>query len=248
MNASSTSGSRGGVSDFGHGQTPKWGANGAYLGPALRGARGEWVRVRVRNDLPEDSGLHWHGMHLPAEMDGGPHQPIAAGRTWEPHWEIDQTAATLCYHPHAHGDTSRHVDRGVAGMFILDDPAEGRLALPRIYGVDDIPLILQDKKFNDDGTLDEDPAMFQSAGQTGDTVVVNGTVRPYLDVTTEVLRLRVVNASNTRPYTLELDDGGSFDMIASDCGLLDAPISLTSLQLSVGERAEIVLTLNAGEQ
>jgi FtsP/CotA-like multicopper oxidase with cupredoxin domain len=236
-----------GTTDFGHGATPTWGVNGAYLGPTLRAERGEQVRIRVRNDLPEDSSLHWHGMHLPAEMDGGPHQPIPAGGTWEPHWRVDQTAATLWYHPHLHGDTARHVYRGVAGMFLLDDPAERQLRLPRTYGVDDIPLILQDKKFHDDGTLDEDPAMFQSAGLTGDTIVVNGTVDPYLDVTTELVRLRVINASNTRPYTLELDDGSGFDMIASDGGLLKSPESLSSLQLSVGERAEIIVALNPGE-
>ena len=68
--------------------------------------------------------LHWHGMHLPAAMDGGPHQPIAPGATWSPTWRIDQPAATLWYHPHPHGETAEHVYRGLAGMFILDDPDE----------------------------------------------------------------------------------------------------------------------------
>lgn len=237
-----------GVTDFGHGRTPTWGINGPYLGPTLRAERGEQVRVRVRNDLPEETSLHWHGMHLPAEMDGGPHQPIAAGGTWEPGWRIDQAAATLWYHPHPHGETARHVYRGLAGMFLLDDPVEARLALPDTYGVDDIPLILQDKKFHQDGSLDEEPALIQSAGLTGDTIVVNGTVGPYLDVSTELVRLRVLNASNARPYTLELDDGSGFHVIASDGGLLGAPVRLTSLQLSVGERAELVVALQAGER
>ncbi|QZY28993.1 multicopper oxidase family protein [Nocardioides coralli] len=237
-----------GTSDFGRGSTPTWGVNGDYLGPTLRAHRGERVRVRVHNDLPEDSSLHWHGMHLPAQMDGGPHQPVRTGATWEPHWRIDQPAATLWYHPHPHGATARHVYRGVAGMFILDDPESLRLGLPQEYGVDDVPVILQDKQLDDDGSLDEDPSVFQSAGLTGDTVVVNGTVGPYLDVTTELVRLRVVNASNARPYALALDDGSSFEMVAGDGGLLEAPVTLTRLQLSVGERAEIVVALEPGER
>ncbi|RNL63351.1 copper oxidase [Nocardioides marmoriginsengisoli] len=237
-----------GVADFGRGRTPTWGVNGDYLGPTLRAERGERVRIRVRNDLGEDTSLHWHGMHLPAAMDGGPHQPVGAGATWTPHWRIDQTAATLWYHPHLHGKTAAHVYRGLAGLFVLDDAKERSLPLPRSYGVDDIPVILQDKKLHDDGSLDEDAGLFRSAGLTGDTVVVNGTVGPYLDVSTEAVRLRVVNASNTRPYSLRFDDGSSFAMIASDGGLLDAPIFLTRLQLSVGERAEIVVALDPGER
>ncbi len=90
-------------------------------------------------------------------------------------------------------------------------------------------MILQDKKFHADGTLDEEPTMFQPAGPTGDTIAVNGTVGPYLEVTTELVRLRLLNASTTRPYNVELDDGSPCHVIASDGGLLDAPIPLTSL-------------------
>ena len=76
-----------------------------YLGPTLRAARGEAVRVIVENRLSEITTVHWHGMHLPARDDGGPHQPVAAGAQWQPGWSIDQPAATLWYHPHPHGQT-----------------------------------------------------------------------------------------------------------------------------------------------
>ena len=72
-----------------------WGVNGPQLGPTLRAARGDDVRMRVHNALPERTTLHWHGMHLPAHSDGGPHQMIEPGRTWTPSWEIEQPAATL---------------------------------------------------------------------------------------------------------------------------------------------------------
>lgn len=237
-----------GVSDFGRGETPTWGINGDYLGPTLRATRGEKVRIRVDNALPETTSLHWHGMHLPAEMDGGPHQPLAPGQTWEPHWRIDQTAATLWYHPHLHGDTARHVNKGLAGLFLIDDAVEQGLDLPRTYGIDDVPVIVQDKLLHDDGTLDEENGMFQSAGLTGDTTLVNGTVGPFLEVTTELVRLRMLNASNTRPYTFAFDDQRPFQMIASDGGLLEAPVRVSSLQLSVGERAEIIVGFKAGER
>ncbi|MGB7448412.1 MAG: multicopper oxidase domain-containing protein [Ornithinimicrobium sp.] len=237
-----------GTSNFGRGDTPTWGINGDYLAPTLRATRGEQVRMRVRNDLPETTSMHWHGMHLPAEMDGGPHQPIAPGQTWKPSWTIDQSAATLWYHPHPHGATAAHIYRGIAGMFILDDPAEQALDLPAEYGVDDIPLIVQDKKFHNDGTLDEDQFMFQSAGVTGDTVLVNGTVDPYLNVSTEHVRLRLLNASNTRPYNFAFADNRDFAMIASDGGLLSEPVLMNHIQLSVAERAEIVVRMEPGER
>lgn len=134
--------------------TETWGANGSYLGPTLRATRGDRVRINVRNGLPEDTTLHWHGMHLPAAADGNPHQLIEPGDTWSPSWRIDQPAATLWYHPHPHGRTADHVYRGVAGLFLLDDP-DGPDGLPAEYGVDDIPVILQDKRIRDDGSLDD---------------------------------------------------------------------------------------------
>jgi FtsP/CotA-like multicopper oxidase with cupredoxin domain len=227
-------------------ESATWGVNGSYLGPTLRARRGEEVLVEVTNDLDEESTLHWHGMHLPAEMDGGPHQMIAAGATWSPTWRIDQPAATLWYHPHPHGETAEQVYKGVAGMFILDDRKEKSLPLPRKYGVDDIPVIVQDKEF-DGVELDTTPGLFESNGILGDTVLVNGTAAPYLDVTTERVRLRLLNASNARVYNFHFSDDRAYDIIAGDGGLLPAPVRLDHLLLSPGERAEIVVELEPGE-
>lgn len=92
-----------------------WGANGAYLEPTLRAERGDRVELRVRNELPQATTIHWHGMHLPAQADGGPHQLIPPGTTWAPTWTVVQPAATLWYHPHPHGQTADHVYRGSPG-------------------------------------------------------------------------------------------------------------------------------------
>lgn len=226
--------------------TETWGANGTYLGPTLRASRGEEVMVNVDNGLPETTTLHWHGMHLPAAADGGPHQPIEPGATWSPTWTIDQPSATLWYHPHQMGETAQHVYRGVAGLFILDDDTEA-LPLPKEYGVDDIPLIVQDKSFRADGSLDTSPGPISPTGMLGEDIIVNGTYGPYFEVTDGRARFRLLNASNARVYNFGFSDDRAFDLIATDGGLLEAPQRVNRIQLSPGERAEIVAEFRPGE-
>jgi FtsP/CotA-like multicopper oxidase with cupredoxin domain len=148
-----------------------WGINGTHLGPTLRARRGDRVAMTVTNTLDEASTLHWHGMRLPAAMDGGPHQMVEPGATWTPEWTVDQPAATTWYHPHSHGQTALHVYRGLAGLLLLDDTHDA--GLPHTYGVDDIPLIVQDRKFRSDGELDED--FGGTFGPLADDVLINGT-------------------------------------------------------------------------
>jgi len=228
--------------------TRTWGFNGDHLGPTLRARRGETVRVNVRNSLPETSSVHWHGMHLPAVMDGGPHQSVDPIDTWTPEWTIDQPAATLWYHPHPHGATARHVYRGLSGLFILDDDEGDNLDLPGEYGVDDIPLIVQDRRFDGDNQLDEDPGMLSSVGVLGDEVLVNGTHGPYLDVTTGRVRLRLLNGSGARVFNFGFADDRPFVVIGSDGGLLPEPHSLRRMQLSPGERVELLVDFIPGEK
>jgi len=236
-----------GTHDFGSGHTaPTWGFNGAHLGPTLRASRGEQFVVNVRNTLQEDTSVHWHGMHLPAAMDGGPHQPVRAGGHWAPTWKIDQPAATLWYHPHPHGRTSDHVYRGLAGLFIVDDPGAAP-DLPHHYGVDDVPVIVQAKDFDDDG-LDDGGSLFSDLGVLGHDIVVNGTYAPYLNVTTSLLRLRVLNASNARVYHFRFSDNRLFSLIGTDGGLLERPVDVDRVPLAGGERAEIVVAMRPGER
>ncbi|MDQ0937262.1 multicopper oxidase family protein [Streptomyces turgidiscabies] len=229
-------------------ETPTWGINGAYLGPTLRARRGQKVAVSLTNRLPEATTLHWHGMHLPPEMDGGPHQMVQPGADWNPEWEISQPAATLWYHPHPHESTADHVSRGVAGLFILEDDEADRSGLPNSYGVDDIPLILQDRQFNDDGSIDLRGASFMeslagvgSPGVLGDTILVNGTYDPHVQISTTLVRFRLMNASGARTYNLGFTDSREFHLVAQDNGLLERPLPLRRLQLTPGERAEIVV-------
>lgn len=224
-------------------RTATWGFNGSILGPTLRARRGESVAVQVENALTEATTVHWHGMHVPAQCDGGPHQTVPAGGQWQPRWEVRQPAATLWYHPHPHGETEKHVYRGLAGMFILDDDVP--TGLPQEYGVDDIPLIIQDRRFTAAGALDEsDPT---DIGLLGDTIVTNGMAGAHLTVRTERVRLRILNGSGGRLYNLGFTDDRAFDVVAGDGGLLAAPVPATRVQLSPGERAEIVVQVYPGE-
>ena len=119
-------------------QTPTAGVNGPYLGPTLRLRRGEDVDLTVQNDLDEMTTMHWHGMHVPARMDGTPHQKIEPGESWTASFPVHQQAAPLWYHPHPHGATGRQVYRGVSGLMWIDDDKSDALDLPKTYGVDDM--------------------------------------------------------------------------------------------------------------
>ncbi|PVZ03648.1 multicopper oxidase family protein [Actinomycetospora cinnamomea] len=225
--------------------TPTWGYGGLpFGGPTVRARRGEEVVLRVTNRLPETTTTHWHGATLPARADGGPHQPIPPGGTWEASWRLDQPAATLWYHPHPHGRTERHVHRGLCGLFLVDDDVP--VDLPARYGVDDVPLVLTDRSFTPDGAFDEQHR--NAVGLLGDTVLVNSTVAPYLDVTTTRVRLRVLNASPARSYRVVLDDETPLTLVGTDGGLLPAPRVVDGVVLTPGERAEVVVDLVPGRR
>jgi bilirubin oxidase len=229
-------------------RTATLGFNGAYLGPTLRAHTGDKVRINITNSLRDTTTVHWHGMHLPAAMDGGPHQLIAPGAVWQPNWTITNQAATLWYHPHQMGQTGEQVYRGLAGLFIIDDANSDGLDLPHQYGVDDIPLIVQDRQFDSSGQFvyrktGSNANLPAPAGMLGDTILVNGTRAPYVEVPPTLIRLRLVNGSDGRRYDFGFADHHIFHQIATDGGLLDAPVERTELLLGPGERAEILVDL-----
>jgi len=226
--------------------TPTWGVNGAFLGPTLRMRTGHEVAPAVTNGVDETTTMHWHGMMLPARMDGGPHQPIEPGATWRPAWTVKNRACTLWYHPHPHGKTAHQVFNGVAGMIIVDDEQSVALDLPRTYGVDDIPMILQDRTIEDDGSMPFDTEA--NFGQMGTEVLVNGTMGAYLDLARPVVRFRILNASNARLYNLGFSDGREFTLVANGQGILPAPVQLERLRLGPAERAEIVVAFEPGDR
>jgi blue copper oxidase len=217
--------------------TDTYGINGNYLGPTLILNKGDSMSISVTNNLPETTSCHWHGLHVPALYDGGPHSPINPGATWNADFRVMNNAATYWYHPHMHMNTMPQVDKGLAGMIIVKDSVESLLDLPRTYGLDDFPIILQDKKYNQSGQM--------IPVGLGDSIQVNGTVNAYLNCPSQVVRLRLLNASNARIYNIGFSDQRNFYVITNDGGLLTQPYSVNRLLLSNGERVEILVDLSS---
>ncbi len=222
------------------------GGNNQYLAPTLRMRNGDNVQINYANNLGEETTMHGHGMHVPADMDGGPHQKIAAGGTWEAIYTVKQKSCTNWYHPHLMGTTAQHVYKGLTGLIIIEDSESDTLDLPKTYGVDDIPLIIQDRVFDGSGQLDYSPSTMEIMhGHKGDMFMINGVITPFVSVEAKQIRFRILNASNSRIYNFVLDTGKAFTQIATDNAFLESGVSLTSLRLSPSERAEIVVDFSS---
>jgi FtsP/CotA-like multicopper oxidase with cupredoxin domain len=233
----------------GQGVTQTMGINGNFLAPTLRVVKGDALALNVTNILGQETTLHWHGMRPPSDMDGGPHQKILHGTTWNAAYTVNQRASTNWYHPHPHGSTAPQVYAGLAGMMIVDDAETvgvGSLDLPKTYGTDDFPVIVQDRDMAADGTFAYSATRMETMqGKKGNTMLVNGVIDPALDVPAKEVRFRLLNGSNSRIYTFAFSNGMGFKQIATEQGLLSAPVSLTSITMSPGERAEIVVDFTA---
>lgn len=219
-----------------------FGYNGPLLGPALRVRKGEVTRIAVQNDLGETTSVHWHGLVVPAEVDGGPHQPIAPGARWIAEFMVVNAASTCWFHPHAHGSTGRQVVAGLAGMLVVEDPALEGLALPSLWGVDDLALVLQDKRFTANGRIDYAlTANDRVSGYAGDRLLVNGISGPVWDAPAQWVRLRLLNGCNARALSLRIGDALPMLQVANEGGFLAAPVVRMSITLWPGERAEVLV-------
>jgi FtsP/CotA-like multicopper oxidase with cupredoxin domain len=222
--------------------SPTAGYNRNLLGPTLRVRSGDEVTLVVRNELPELTTVHWHGLLVPAAVDGGPHNEIAPGEAWKAVLPVQQPAATCWYHPHPHGRTGLQVYGGLAGLLLVTDREEQALGLPSRYGVDDLPVILQDRVFDREQHLvyPRGP-MALMHGVQGSVMLVNGVREPRAAVPAGLVRLRLLNGANARVYDLAFEDGRRFHWIASDGGLLREPVPLQRMALAPGQRAEVLV-------
>ena len=222
---------------YGTTPTPTYGINGVFLAPTIIVNKGDSITLNVTNNLAVKTTIHWHGLHVSAMNDGGPHQEINPSSTWSPSFKVRNNASTFWYHPHGVGQTERQVSRGLAGFFIVKDSAEAALVLPRTYGVDDIPIVVQTKAFD---------VLQQIAIATNmDTALfVNGTLNPYFNAPAQVIRFRLLNGSSLRTYNFGFSNGQTFYQISTDGGLLDTSLALTRLMLNPGERAEILINFS----
>ena len=216
-----------------------------FLGPVVRVAPGE-TAVAVRNRLGEAVSCHWHGLAVPGDVDGGPHQQIAPGETWNVVLPIDQPPMTGWFHSHIHERTAVQVHAGLAGVVQVSDGRDDARGLPAEYGVDDLMLIVQDRRFSG-GSTGYAPGMHDvMQGYLGDTITVNGQIGAAAAVPAGIVRLRVLNASNARIYRFAMASGRPLHLVGTDSGLLPAPIALEGLPLAPGERAELLVDFGSG--
>lgn len=222
-----------------------WGINGRYLGPTVRVRRGDNVKLIYSNRLDEAVSMCVQGLRVPGILDGGNAWLMAPKKEWAPILPIRQVASTCWYHADTQGQMASQVYRGLAGLWLVDDDNTRDLRLPKHYGVDDLPLILQDKRFNAFGEPKYEP---DEGGFLGNILLVNGVQSPFMEVSRGWVRLRLVNAANARRLTLQFSDGRPMQIIAGDAGLLPAPVTVTQFTLAPGERREVLVDLTSGDE
>ena len=226
-------------------KTKTYGVNTNFLGPTIRVKKSDIVKFNVKNFLKEETVIHWHGLKVPGENDGGPNRSIHPNKTWITQFEINQRSSLCWYHPHTHEKTGEQVFMGIAGLFLIDDEESLKIELPKKYGIDDIPLVVQDRRFDTKGQFLYKQSMHDTMmGLTGNFSLINGVVDPYVEVAPKTIRFRVLNGSNARIYRFMFNDKRYFHQVAGDSSFLPKPIKMTTLLLSPGERAEILVDLS----
>ncbi|VEJ56506.1 cell division protein FtsP [Pragia fontium] len=223
-----------------------WGFNGRYLGPTVRVRDGDDVKMVYSNRLSEAVAITVSGLQVPGMLVGNGARMMSPGVDWSPIIPIRQQAATCWYHAITPNKIAPHIYNGLAGMWIIEDAITRGLNIPNQYGINDFPVILQDKHFDAFGQPEYTGN--SESGFLGDTLLTNGAIGPYVEVGRGWVRLRLLNASNSRRYTLSLSDNRPFHLIANDGGLLPAPISLPLLNLAPGERREVLIDMSKGEE
>jgi spore coat protein A len=269
-------------------KTPLWTYHGTFPGPTIESRRGRPITVTHRNELPVPTVVHLHGGRSTPEADGYPtdlvlpedwpghggghggghgaghgmHDPraVVTKVTRDYTFPIDQRATLLWYHDHRMDFTAPAIWRGLAGLHVIRDDVEDSLDLPA--GPRELPLMITDRSFAADGSLDYpsvDPTLREKpgvqepylAGVLGDVILVNGAPWPVNEVDAARYRLRILNASNARHYELEAvtDDGRRLDLvqIGADQGLLSAPVAHQHLPMAPAERYDVIVDFSTVE-
>ena len=211
------------------------------IAPTIRARTGDRARITLRNALDEPTILHWHGLRPPEKDDGHPRLAIAPGAEYRYDFVLDEPAGTYWYHPHPHMRTAAQVHLGMAGFLVITDRDEQALSLPD--GDHELCLALQDKRPDPNGHIAYNVTMGHDMmeGLLGSAAYVNGVRQPSVEVDASLYRVRVLGAGSARIFRLGLSNGRPLTLIGTDGGLLDAPVSLPHLDLSTGERADLLL-------
>ena len=218
--------------------TNTMGANGNLLGPTIILQKDSFVSINVHNQLADTTTIHWHGLHISPENDGGPHSIILPGTNWNPQFTVKDQAGTFWYHPHLHSKTDEHVSKGIAGMIFVRDSLESTLNLPTTYAIDEFPIVIQTKGFDANGQIEVHTEMDTS-------VMVNGIVNPQTDFPAQIVRLRLLNGSSQRVMEIGFSNNKYFHLIGTDGGLLNSPVTLARYRLAPGQRIDLLLDLTS---
>src|SRR5215216_1190143 len=216
-------------------KTEVWGFDGLFPGPTIEARSGRRVVIRQKNELPVPVSTHLHGGVTVPESDGYPTDLVPPGGHKDYVYPNEQRASTHWHHSHLLDFTGPQVWQGLAGFYLVRDEAEDALTLPK--GEMDVPVMIADRLFAEDGSfyypsldssLTGEPGVLGAYGDgvLGDSVLVNGAVRPFFEVSNTRYRFRILNASNARQYELALDSGRPLVQVGSDGGLLSAPQTL----------------------
>ena len=209
------------------------------VGPTIRVNNGTNANINFQNSLSEKTNIHWHGLKIPADMDGHPEAVVNPASSFNYQFTVNQRAGLNWYHPHPDGATAKQAFQGLAGLFIINDGEEATLNLPS--GIYEIQLVIQDKRLTSSGIIYDPTIMEVMTGYMGETILVNGEASPYKEVATRFYRLRILNGSNARIYNLALSNNVDLIIIGNDGGLLKNPSAVKSILLSPGERLDVLV-------
>ncbi|MDP1756026.1 MAG: multicopper oxidase family protein, partial [Pseudohongiella sp.] len=212
----------------------------------IRARQGQKFRIHFRNQLPEESTIHWHGLHMVQRMDGHPMYAIPNGATYVYEFTVTNRAGTYWFHPHPHERTGHQVYHGLSGLFLVSDENEQQLQLPS--GEFDLPLIVQDRTFDASNQLvylpGPPPRNVWMQGFTGQAVLVNGKQAYSRTLKRTAYRLRLFNASNASNYILRWSHGVDMTVIGTDGGLLETPVQRAYLSMAPAERIDVWIDLS----
>ncbi|MFC0180808.1 multicopper oxidase domain-containing protein [Thorsellia kenyensis] len=217
------------------------GFNGLHLGPTIRVRNGDNVKVIYSNRLAETISVNIQGLHLPSSLMGGYHHPIGPNQSWSPVLPIRQYYSNCYYHAAIPKGQSEKTYLGLTGLWLIEDEHSSKMDLPKQYGVDDIPLLIQDVRLENDGQL-----VFKAnsnEGFLGNQLSVNGAISPTLNVPRQMIRFRLYNHANSRQLQIKLSSQSLFYVISNEQGFLAKPILVPSLSLSPGQRIEIIIDM-----
>jgi len=205
--------------------------NNCFMGPTIRVRRGQRVRIHFYNELSKPTIIHWHGMHVPEEADGHPRLVIEPGERYQYDFVVDNRAGTYWYHTHPHGRVADEVMHGLCGAFIISDDEEDALPLPR--GTFDLPVVLQDRGFDEDNQF--------ALGDFGlaDCMLVNGAEDQIFSAASRPYRLRMMNLSNDRSFKMGWGNGTPLTVIGTDGGLLEHPQERPYVMIGPSQRIDL---------